>query len=46
LAGIEEIHFVHAQPMDLAPGLTQAALEKAKEEARQMVGKLAIAVAG
>lgn len=42
LAGIEEIHFIHAQPMDLAPGLTQAALEKAKEEARQMVDKLAI----
>ncbi|MBK7407931.1 MAG: NAD(P)H-dependent oxidoreductase [Saprospirales bacterium] len=42
LAGIEEIHFVHAQPMDIAPGLTQAALEKAKEEARQMVDKLAI----
>jgi FMN-dependent NADH-azoreductase len=42
LAGIEEIHFINAQPMDLAPGLTQAALEKAMEEARQMVGKLAI----
>jgi FMN-dependent NADH-azoreductase len=40
LAGIEEIHFVHAQPMDLAPGLTQAALEKAKTEARELVGKL------
>jgi FMN-dependent NADH-azoreductase len=37
LAGIEEIYFVHAQPMDMAPGLTQDALEKAKEEARQMV---------
>jgi FMN-dependent NADH-azoreductase len=40
LAGIEEIHFVNAQPMDLAPGLTQAALEKAKLEARQIVTKL------
>lgn len=46
LAGIEEIYFAHAQPMDLAPGLTQEALEKAKEEARQMVGKLAISVGG
>lgn len=44
LAGIEEIHFVHAQPMDIAPGLTQAALEKAMQEARQMVDKLAIGV--
>ena len=44
LAGIEDIHFIHAQPMDLAPGLTQAALEKAKEEARQMVSKLKIPV--
>ncbi|MEZ5044034.1 MAG: NAD(P)H-dependent oxidoreductase [Saprospiraceae bacterium] len=42
LAGIEDIHFVHAQPMDMAPGLTQAALEKAKQEAREMVGKLKI----
>jgi len=41
-AGIEDIHFVHAQPLDMAPGLTQAALEKAKEEARQMVDKLTI----
>lgn len=43
LAGIEDIHFVHAQPMDMAPGLTQAALEKAKMEARGMVDKLKIA---
>lgn len=42
LAGIEDIHFVHAQPLDVAPGLTQTALEKAKEEARQMVDKLNI----
>lgn len=39
-AGIEDIHFIHAQPMDLGPELAEAALEKAKEEARQMVGKL------
>ena len=42
LAGIEDIYFVHAQPMDMAPGLTQAALKKAKEEARQIVDKLKI----
>lgn len=45
LAGIEDIHFVHAQPLDAAPGLTQTALEKAKEEARQMVDKLKITAA-
>lgn len=45
LAGIEDIHFVHAQPLDVAPGLTQNALEKAKEEARQMVDKLKITAA-
>ena len=45
LAGIEDIHFVHAQPLDLAPGLTQTALEKAKEEARQLVDKLKIPAA-
>lgn len=41
-AGIEEIYFIHAQPMDMAPGLAQSALAKAKEEARDMVGKLMI----
>jgi FMN-dependent NADH-azoreductase len=29
-AGIEEIYFIHAQPMDMAPGLAQAALAKAQ----------------
>lgn len=42
LAGIEEIYFIHAQPMDMAPGLCQAALDKAMVEAREMVDKLAI----
>ena len=42
LAGIEDIHFIHAQPMDMAPGLMQAALDKAKEEARLMVDRLNI----
>lgn len=45
LAGIEDIHFIHAQPMDQAPALAKAALEKAKEAARQMVDKLKIPVA-
>lgn len=45
LAGIEDIHFVHAQPLDMAPGLTHSALEKAKEEARALVDKLKIPVA-
>ncbi len=44
LAGIEDIYFVHAQPMDSAPGFTQTALNKAKDEARQMVDRLVIPV--
>lgn len=36
LAGIEHIDFVHAQPMDLAPGLTHAAMEKAMTQARRI----------
>ena len=43
-AGIEEIHFIHAQPMDMAPGLAQAALQKAREEARQMVDNLKLTI--
>jgi FMN-dependent NADH-azoreductase len=43
-AGIEEIYFVHAQAMDMAVGMSQASLEKAKAEARAMVDKLAIPV--
>jgi FMN-dependent NADH-azoreductase len=44
LAGIRNIHFVHAQPMDMAPDLAQSALNKAREEATQLVGKLKITV--
>jgi FMN-dependent NADH-azoreductase len=36
LAGIYDISFINAQPMDFAPGLTEANLEKAKEEARSL----------
>ena len=43
LAGIEDIHFIHAQPMDMAPGLMQSALDTAMEEARRMVDRLNIA---
>jgi FMN-dependent NADH-azoreductase len=34
IAGIRDISFVNAQPMDFAPGITKANLEKATEEAR------------
>ena len=44
LAGINDIHFIHAQPMDMGPELAQNALEKAKSEARQLVDKLNILV--
>lgn len=33
LAGIQDITFVHAQPLDLAPGITQASMSRAMEEA-------------
>lgn len=33
LAGIYDISFINAQPMDFAPGITKANLDKAKEEA-------------
>ena len=36
LAGIRDIQFIHAQPLDIAAGLTQASLEKAYAEARAM----------
>ena len=34
LAGIYDISFVNAQPMDFAPGITESNLNKALEEAR------------
>ena len=34
LAGISDITFINAQPMDFAPGFTQENLNKAKEEAK------------
>ena len=36
LAGIRDISFINAQPMDFAPGITQTNLDKAKEEAKIM----------
>jgi FMN-dependent NADH-azoreductase len=34
--GITDISFINAQPMDFAPGITEASLEKARGEARQL----------
>lgn len=42
LAGIRDIYFINAQAMDFAPGITQANLEKAKEEARMLAQGAAI----
>lgn len=36
LAGIQDVSFLHAQPLDMAPGITQDAMQKALEEARNM----------
>ena len=36
LAGIHDIRFLHAQPMDLAPGITEESMARAFEEARAM----------
>ena len=36
LIGIHDISFVHAQPLDFAPGITEQAMKKAKEEAVKM----------
>ena len=36
-AGIYDISFINAQPMDYMPEVTTANLGKAKEEARQLV---------
>jgi len=39
LAGISDIRFIHAQPLDIALGLTQAALEKANQQARSIAAE-------
>ncbi len=39
LAGIQDVSFINAQPLDIAPGLTIASIEKAKEEAKAMASK-------
>lgn len=36
LAGIYDIHFVNAQPMGIAPGLTQSSLSEAKAAAKEL----------
>lgn len=36
LAGIHDITFLNAQPLDMAPGITQDAMAKAIEEAKNM----------
>ena len=36
LAGIHDITFLHAQPLDMAPGITQDAMAKALDEAKNM----------
>lgn len=36
MAGIHDINFINAQPMDYTPELTQLQLERAKSEARSM----------
>jgi len=35
--GITDIHFINAQPMDITPQMRQAAVEKAIEEAKELV---------
>lgn len=42
LAGIRDISFINSQPLDFAPGITQASLEKAKEEAINLALKTTI----
>ena len=46
MTGIYDISFINAQPMDLAPGLTQASMAKAKEEARALALEFATKVKG
>jgi FMN-dependent NADH-azoreductase len=40
--GITDISFIHAQPMDFAPEITEAGLEKAKSEARILASNLEV----
>ena len=40
--GIEDITFINAQPLDIAPDLTTANVQEAKEEARQLAQSLAL----
>jgi FMN-dependent NADH-azoreductase len=45
LAGIEDISFINAQPLDFAPGITSAKLQEAREEAKQLAESLALSEA-
>jgi len=39
-AGIYDITFVNAQPLDYAPGITQSSMNLAKHEAQQMAAAI------
>jgi len=45
LAGIHDITFINAQPLDFAPGITEAKLKEAREEARKLAQNLQVPVA-
>ena len=40
LAGIEDISFINAQPLDFAPGITSEKLQEARERAKQLAESL------
>jgi FMN-dependent NADH-azoreductase len=40
LAGISDVTFINAQPMDIAAGLTQTALDKAKEQVASIADQI------
>jgi FMN-dependent NADH-azoreductase len=44
LAGIQDITFINAQPLDFAPGITEEKLQEAREEARQLAQSLLVPV--
>lgn len=40
--GIQDITFINAQPLDIAPDITAAKFQEAKEEAKQLAQSLAL----
>lgn len=40
LVGISDVTFINAQPLDIAAGLTQAALDKAREQVTDIIEKV------